>query len=481
MSLDDVRERIASIPLEKLEELAKLPGVRERIGATAILTERQIEANALLDGPSTHVMLFGGARSGKTFIIVRKIFERALFEVSRHAIMRHRFNHVIRSIGMDTLPAVIDKCFPAAAEGCRWDKQNWIFHLPNGSEIWLGGLDDKERTEKILGQEFCTIYLNECSEIRPDSRDIVLTRLAQNTKQRRKMFYDCNPPSKRHWTYLEFIEKISIARHQPLVRPENYVSLQINPEHNRKNLPQDYLDTLDGLPDRQRRRFLLGVFSDDDETALFPPEILDKGRLLDGKVPDMRTVLIGVDPSGCSGPQDTRSDEVGISVCGIGEDGTGYVLADLSGRYAPDQWKEIVAKTFDRYAADAVVAETNFGGAMVREVIRTAVRDGGMPIPVREVHASRGKAVRAEPISALFAQGKVRLVGRFNELENQLLDYTVSGFNGLRSPDRADAMIWALTALFPAVVSASRPNRSDRRVILGYSKSKGQRHERVIR
>jgi predicted phage terminase large subunit-like protein len=293
---------------------------------------------------------------------------------------------------------------------------------------------------------------------------------------RRKMFYDCNPPSKRHWTYLNFIDKIDINRHQPLVRPDNYVSLQINPEHNRENLPQDYIDALDSLPDRQRRRFLLGVFSDEDETALFPPELLDKGRILDGVVPDMRSTIIAVDPSGCSGPSDTRSDEVGIVVCGIGEDGLGYVLADVSGRYAPDQWKEIVAKTFARFGADAVVAEVNYGGAMVREVIRTATADAGMPIPVREVHASRGKHVRAEPISALFAQGKVKLVGRFDELENQLLDYTTSGFNGLRSPDRADAMIWALTALFPAVVARTRPQRgSEKKVILGYAKSKGRR------
>lgn len=479
LSVEELKRRIAAIPLDQLQEYAKLSGIRERIGGKAALTDRQIEANALLDGPATHVMLFGGARSGKTFLIVRKIIERALSEVSRHAIMRHRFNHVIRSVGMDTLPGVMEKCFPRAVG--RWDKQNWIYHLPNGSEIWLGGLDDKERTEKILGQEFCSIYLNECSEISSDSRDIVLTRLAQNTKMRRKMFYDCNPPSKRHWTYVEFIDKISFARRQPLVRPENFVSLQINPEHNRANLPPEYLETLDGLPERKRQRFLLGIFSNEDETALFPPEVLDRGRVLDGKIPDMRTVFIAVDPSGCSGKEDIRSDEVGIVGVGLAEDGIAYVLSDLSGRFGPEQWKERVAKEVARLGADAVVAEVNYGGAMVREVIRTASAENGMPIPVREVHASRGKHVRAEPISNLFAQGKVKLVGRFEELENQLLDFTTAGYNGLRSPDRADAMIWGLWALFPAVVARTREQRGEKRIILGYQKSKGQKHERIIR
>ena len=473
--LQAIERLYVALPAAKKRELLERPEIKWRLGATCALTERQLEADALLDSASTHCMLFGGSRSGKTFLIVRKMVKRALDHQSRHAILRFRFNHVVTSIALDTLPKVMQLCFPGAAADSELDKSHWRYILPNGSEIWFGGLDDKERTEKILGQEYASIFLNECSQIPLGSRDIAVTRLAQNTPLPFKMFYDCNPPSRRHWTHLYFIDKIDPARHQPLSSPANYSSLQINPGHNRANLKPEYLEELENLDERKRQRFLLGVFSDDDDTALWTPEMLDNGRLIDRDPPDMQRVMVAVDPSGCSGPEDLRSDEVGIIVVGLGTDGRGYVLEDLTGRFGPDKWKTIVASAFERWRADAVVAETNFGGAMVREVIRTAVIGSGLPIPVREVTASRGKAVRAEPIAALFQQGKVSLVGRFQELEYQLCAMTTAGWRGDRSPDRADAMIWGLTAIFPAITSEARQRVRGNvvpKVIMAYANSK---------
>ena len=472
--LEAVERLIGGLSPDGRSKLINMPGVREHLGATCVLTERQLEAEDLLSGPATHCMLFGGSRSGKTFLIVREIARRALRVQSRHAIMRFRFNHVVTSVALDTLPKVMQLCFPSVADQCKMDKSLWSFRFPNGSEIWFGGLDEKERTEKILGQEYSSLFLNECSQIPFDSRNMAITRLAQNVGLRRKMFYDCNPPSKRHWTHQLFIDKIDPARNQPLVDAGNYVSLQVNPEHNRANLSPEYLHDLDNLDERKRRRFLLGVFSDDDETALWTPELLNRGRLLDKAPPEMQRVIVAVDPSGCSGPEDFRSDEIGIVVAGVGVDGRGYVLEDLSGRFSPDRWKEIVASAYERHGANAVVAEVNYGGAMVREVMRTA-QVSGLPIAFREVHASRGKAVRAEPISALFDQGKVSMVGRFDELEYQLCAFTVSGWTGSRSPDRADAMIWALAELFPAMARGTSP-RPPPKILRGYDKAKRGMH-----
>ena len=241
-----------------------------------------------------------------------------------------------------------------------------------------------------------------------------------------------------------------------MAHPESYASLQINPGHNRANLKAEYLQELENLDERRRNRFLLGIFSDDDDTALWTPEMLDNGRLIDRAPPDMQRVMVAVDPSGCSGPEDLRSDEVGIVVVGLGTDGRGYVLEDLSGRFGPERWKVVVASAYDRWRADAVVAEVNYGGAMVGEVIRTAVAEGGYPLNFREVTASRGKVVRAEPIAALFSQGRVSLVGRFAELEYQLTAMTTAGYRGDKSPDRADAAVWGLTALFPAMAREAR-------------------------
>jgi predicted phage terminase large subunit-like protein len=416
------------------------------------LTERQAAANRLLGSDATHIMLYGGSRSGKTFVTMRAIITRALAYESRHAVLRFRFNHLKGSIIYDTLPKVMELCFPGVAEHSKLDKSDWFYRLPNGSEIWFGGLDDKQRTEKILGQEYSSIFLNECSQIPWSSRNMAMTRLAQKTPLRLRAYYDCNPPSDAHWTCRLFVAKEDPDARTKLADPERYASIVMNPGDNLENLPADYLRELEAMPERMRRRFLLGQFQAAVDNALWTMESLDRGRVLDGKPPDMHRIVIAVDPSGCSGEEDERSDEVGIVVCGLGTDGKGYVIEDLSGRFSPQQWGNIVAAAFDRHDADAVVAETNYGGAMVGQVMRTARQR----TPFREVKASRGKAVRAEPIALLFDQGKAAMIGHFPKLEDQLCSFTTAGYAGDRSPDRADAMVWGMTEIFPAVAREKR-------------------------
>jgi len=123
-------------------------------------TKKQLQANDLLAGDATHIMLFGGSRSGKTFWLVRCVALRAIKAPnSRHAIVRFRFNAVKNSVVLDTFPKVMKLCFPDIQY--TLNKSDWYVTLENGSEIWFAGLDDKERTEKILGMEFATIYPNE--------------------------------------------------------------------------------------------------------------------------------------------------------------------------------------------------------------------------------------------------------------------------------------------------------------------------------
>jgi predicted phage terminase large subunit-like protein len=413
------------------------------------LTEKQVEANRLLGSFATHVMLYGGSRSGKTFLAIRAILMRGMAHVSRHAVLRYRFNHLKGSVLYDTLPKVMDLCFPGVGAYCHLDKSDWFYKLPNGSEVWFGGLDDKDRTEKILGQEYATMFFNECSQIPWSSRNMAITRLAQKTPLRLKAFYDCNPPGEAHWTARVFVGKEDPDTRKKFAEPERFASTVMNPTDNLQNLPADYLKELDALPPRMRARFLLGQFQSQVDNALWSLESLDKYRH-DGELPDLQRVIIAVDPSGCSGPEDERSDEVGIIVAALGVDGKGYVLEDLSGRFPPGGtagWGNIVATAFDRHEADLVVAETNYGGAMVEQVMKTA----RPKTPFREVKASRGKAVRAEPVALLFDQGKAMLAGVFPKLEDQLCSFTTAGYMGDRSPDRADAMVWALSEVFPAI------------------------------
>ncbi|GAG27763.1 unnamed protein product, partial [marine sediment metagenome] len=120
----------------------------------------------MLTGSATNLMLFGGSRSGKTFLFIRNIIMRAMMAPgSRHAVLRFRFAHVKNAVVLDTFPKVLKLCFPELPSAdSMLNKTDWYAQLPNGSQIWFGGLDDKERTEKILGQEYVTIFLNECSQ-----------------------------------------------------------------------------------------------------------------------------------------------------------------------------------------------------------------------------------------------------------------------------------------------------------------------------
>ena len=425
------------------------------------LTERQQAAQAIIAGPATHCMLFGGSRSGKTFLLTRNVVFRALKAPnSRHAIFRFRYNHLRASIVLDTFPKVMRLAFPGVQYQVHG--QDGYAELAGGSQVWFAGLDDKERTEKILGMEFATEYFNECSQIPHQSIDVALTRLAQRVEQkiegrattllRPRAFYDCNPPSKAHWTYKRFVQHVDPETKRPLADPSDYASFQINPRDNQDNLSPEYLKMLASLPERMRRRFLDGQFADANPSALFPDEYIDRWRVIDGNKPDMVRVVVAVDPSGADDADNADNDAIGIIVAGLGTDGNAYLLEDCTVKAGPATWGRVATSAFDRHNADTIVGETNFGGAMVQQTIQVA----RARTPFQKVTASRGKVARAEPFSALYEQGKVRHVGMFPELEDELAAFSTFGYTGARSPNRADALIWALAALFPAMTAPAK-------------------------
>jgi hypothetical protein len=425
------------------------------------LTAKQDEANALLASDAQHVMLLGGSRSGKTFLIIRGLCLRALkAPKSRHLVTRFRFNHCKQAIVLDTFPKVMELAFP----GVKYElnKTDWFATLPGDSEIWFGGLDDKERTEKILGNEYATIFLNECSQIAWGSRNTVVTRLAQSAVQvvdgvrsplKPRMWYDENPTDKAHWSYRLFMQKVDPETKRPVARPENYAWLRMNPTDNLANLPPDYLATLADLSGRLQARFVRGEFLENDPNALFPDANLDKWRVMDGVTPDLVRIVVAVDPSGSDDEDNADNDEIGIMVAGLGTDGNAYLLEDTTVKAGPATWGRVACSAYERHRADCLVAEQNFGGAMVKHVIRTA----NPRINFKLVVASRGKAVRAEPVGALCETGKVRLVGTFPRLEDELSGFTTHGFTGTGSPNRADAFVWAISELFPALTKPEAP------------------------
>ena len=429
---------------------------------TAKLTPRQREANLLLAGPASNIMLRGGSRSGKTFILCRAIVQRAINAPgSRHVIFRLRFNHAKTSIWADTLPKVLKLCFPALR--VRFDKTDFYVELPNGSQIWISGLDDKERVEKILGAEYATLYFNESSQIPWGSIETAMSRLAQNIELAPeiaaatgrmhlalKAYFDCNPPSKLHWSFQLFRAKVRPGTKEALPNPDDYAEMKINPDDNRDNLPPKYFEILDSMSAAKRLRFKDGEWASEVNGALWALEdrTAEDGRTMPGldtlrvaKPPELRRVVVAVDPSGTKG--DGGGDNIGIVVAGVGIDGHAYVLDDATCQLSPEGWGRRVAERYKAWEADRVVGEANYGGDMVRFTVQTADKS----LPYRDVKATRGKVVRAEPISALYEQGRVHHVGNFADLEDQLCNFTANGYVGDGSPDRADALVWALTEL----------------------------------
>lgn len=237
---------------------------------------------------------------------------------------------------------------------------------------------------------------------------------------------------------------------------------------NRGNLAPKFIrkmrDKYEGT--RLGRQELSAEVLDDIQGALWTRAMLDRRTASNPKgagmslaeandLPVMRRVVVGVDPSGTTGEGVSKTNrrkgdkseeianDVGIVCVGLGTDDMIYVLEDATVNWGPAEWAERVVDIYDRHEADTVVAENNFGGAMVEHTIRTARRS----IPYRAVHASRGKVVRAQPIAALYEQGRVRHVGSMGKLEDQMVLMTSMGYEGRGSPDRVDAVVWAITDL----------------------------------
>jgi phage terminase large subunit-like protein len=187
---------------------------------------------------------------------------------------------------------------------------------------------------------------------------------------------------------------------------------------------------------RLGRQELEAELLEDAEGALWSLARLDALRV--PAAPDLARVVVAVDPAVSTGP---RAAETGIVVAGIAADGAGYVLADLSGRLRPEEWAGRAVAAFRHHRADRIVGETNNGGDLVEATLRAV----DPKLPFRAVTASRGKRIRAEPVAALYEQGRVRHVGALAALEDQMVGWRPA--EGGPSPDRVDALVWALTEL----------------------------------
>lgn len=229
---------------------------------------------------------------------------------------------------------------------------------------------------------------------------------------------------------------------------------------NRANLADNFFGEIIKKYEGTRlgRQELNAELLEDTPGALWSQVGLDRNRIPVGDQPSMKRIVVAVDPSTSN---DENNDETGIVAAGIGEDDRGYILADESGRYSPDEWGRRAVALFNRLDADRIVAEANMGGDMVEHVLRAAMPNA----PISMVKASRGKVTRAEPVAALYEQNRVSHLGKFDTLEDQMVAFTsdfdrkIQGY----SPDRVDALVWALTELFPRIIRTRGPSKRAQR------------------
>lgn len=209
---------------------------------------------------------------------------------------------------------------------------------------------------------------------------------------------------------------------------------------NARNLTAPFLAKIRAKYEGTRlgRQELEAELLDDNPNALWKRLDIDAKRCKPSELPPLRRIVVAVDPAVTTNED---SDETGIVVAGIGDDGRGYVLDDLTCKESPAGWAMVALKAYHDRKADRVVAETNQGGDMVETIFRSLNNE----VSYQGVHASRGKFSRAEPVAALYEQGRVSHVGSFGALEDQMCDYNPHAAS--RSPDRMDALVWALTAL----------------------------------
>lgn len=258
---------------------------------------------------------------------------------------------------------------------------------------------------------------------------------------RNRVWVSMNPPGKNHWIYRRFFKERGIAEdYNGTAGDTCYIHTTYL--DNLANLDDDFIrlatECKANNPAKYRNVFL-GYFAGDKEGALWNAAMIDPYRVADAGQLDR--IVVAVDPAVTS---TKKSDETGIVVVGckrLHGERHFYVLADRSMQASPATWAAAVANAYNEFKADRVVAEVNNGGDMVEQILRTA----GQRMPYKAVHATRGKITRAEPVAALYEKGLVHHVGTFGGLEDQMRNYC--GYDAEDSPDRMDALVWAITEL----------------------------------
>lgn len=379
--------------------------------------------------PSRYKGAKGGRGSGKSHFFAELGVERCLMRPGSRGVCIREVQKTLK----DSAKRLIEDKIAALGVQDRFSPLNTEIKTPGGGVILFQGMQD-HTSESIKSLEgFDWAWVEEAQTLSARSLEMLRPTIRAPGSE---LWFTWNPRSAEDPVDKLFCGETPAP--DAIIRHINYLDNPFFPAE----LEMERAFDEKARPDRYAHVWL-GAYEPVAVGAIWDRLMLHRNRR--AEAPAMKRILVAVDPAVSS---DAGSDEHGIVVVGLGEDGRGYVLADYTTRGGPRKWAERAVTALDEFDADAIVIERNQGGDMCRHTLQS-VRPS---VRVIEVVATRGKHVRAEPIAALYAGDRVSHVGTHERLETQMCQMTAGGFEGEGSPDRVDALVWGLTELFPTML-----------------------------
>ena len=378
--------------------------------------------------PSRYKGAKGGRGSGKSHFFAELGIERCLLKAGSRGVC---IREVQKSLKESAKRLLEDK-INAMGVAKHFDVQSSEIKTPGGGVILFQGMQD-HTAESIKSLEgFDWAWIEEAQTLSARSLELLRPTIREEGSE---IWASWNP---RHPT--DAIDEFFASN------PKNAVCVKVNYDDNPyfpNVLEDERLQDQKTNPHRYRHIWL-GDYEPAAIGAIWDRATINQYRIDDR--PELERILVSVDPAVSN---TEHSDDHGIIVGGMGPDQRGYVLEDCSRSGTPMDWARRAIAAYHEHNADAIVIEVNQGGDMVKQTLNS-VQPG---LPIIEVRATRGKHVRAEPISSLYQQGRISHVGSFPKLENEMCQMTTDGYQGQGSPDHVDAMVWLFTELFPSIIT----------------------------
>ncbi len=372
---------------------------------------------------------YGGRGSGKSHFFAELAVERCLERPGYRIVCVREVQKSLR----ESVKLLVEDKIGTLGVSSMFDVKHDSITTPGGGLIVFNGMQDHTAESVKSLEGFDVGYVEEAQTLTQRSLEFLRPTIRKDGSE---LWFSWNPRAASD-PVDAFLRGETLPPGAVVVR-SNYADNPFFPEVLEEERAFDEKHTRD-----RYGHIWLGEYEPAAIGAIWTRITLHQGRV--DEVPAMERIVVAVDPAVSS---EVGSNEHGIVVAGIGSDGRGYTLDDVTTRGGPQQWADRAIAAYDRYEADAVVIEINQGGDMVKHTLQAA-RPG---LPVIEVRATKGKHVRAEPIAALYTMGRISHVGAFPELEDQMCLMTAGGFEGEGSPDRVDALVWAYTELFPNII-----------------------------